>query len=388
MAICSDIKISAAWHSNTCRHREDHYFQRVDIEHRIDIGRQTIEPAALQSGKPYRLKLLPGDLIPARDLGFVRTLARPSVSSVRRLVVGQYYPTELFLPAADGMSGYVQLTDLHDNELSIDMNHPLSDSLIHIDIRIIDQHESTAMLKLAECLQIMLRDGPGMQACNILPEYTINADNTRRLDETDDALHYQQPDFEDTFDRIGGQALSDAYAEFLQPGMRILDIMCGAQSYLPSRISGLHATGIGLNEQELQANRQLAEYFVHNVNRDRKLPFEDNQFDAIVFTAAVEYLVDPHETFRELHRITRPNGTIIVSFTDHWNSYKNIALWQELPLFERLRLVMTYLGQGGNISKPGTLTIRGLERDTEDRRYPDKPEADPVFICYATVDKP
>ena len=233
----------------------------------------------------------------------------------------------------------------------------------------------------------MLNDGPGMQRCDDMPEYVIDSDSTRRIDEADDAEHYLEPDFEDTFDRIGGKMLADTYAEFLQPGMQLLDIMCGAQSYLPADIKQLQTTGIGLNSAELQANLQLSDFMVHNVNKNRQLPFADNSFDAILFTAAVEYLVDPHTTFRELHRVTRAGGVIVVSFTDHWNTCKNISLWQELPQFERLRLVLDYLRKGGNISNPGTITVRGQKRSVEDRHSPKRTQADPVFISYARVDK-
>ena len=159
--------------------------------------------------------------------------------------------------------------------------------------------------------------------------------------------------------------------------------MCGAQSYLPDKLE-LSATGIGLNEAELQANSQLQTYVVQNVNTNAVLPFADNEFDAITYTAAVEYLVDPFRSFTEFCRLTRPGGKIIMTFTDHWNNVKSIRLWSELHPFERMALVLDYCARAG-MQDLHTETIQGLLRPEDDKLASKKLYADPVYAVYGTV---
>jgi demethylmenaquinone methyltransferase/2-methoxy-6-polyprenyl-1,4-benzoquinol methylase len=42
----------------------------------------------------------------------------------------------------------------------------------------------------------------------------------------------------------------------------------------------------------------------------RRLPFEDEQFDALTFTYLLRYVEDPPATLRELARVVKPGGTI------------------------------------------------------------------------------
>jgi SAM-dependent methyltransferase len=383
MSSCADIRISALWQSDSCRHREDYFFYGIILD--SDDAIATVNINQLLDQQVIQLRLSPEQLIPAFNIDLIHRVPRGTLDIKRNLDTNRYYPSSWFTPEGHRHPAFALLCEQDADTVTIDLNHPLAGYSIKLSVTLISQHDRPGELSFTKCLRHMLADGPGMQRCAQIPQYPLNDNMLGRLDEADDFEHYRQPDYEDTFDPVSGRALAEFYGEFLQPDMRILDIMCGAQSYLPPAMANLHATGIGLNRQELEANSQLQDFLVHNVNSQTTLPYADNTFDAVLFTAAVEYLVEPYTTFSELKRITRPHGQIIVTFTDHWNTFKNIALWQELPLFERMRLVMHYLQHGGGIGDPGTRSIRGLKRDADDTNHRNQPGADPIFAVFARV---
>jgi len=49
---------------------------------------------------------------------------------------------------------------------------------------------------------------------------------------------------------------------------------------------------------------------------DPKLPYEDNSFDVITNAVSVDYLAKPMEVFKEMHRVLRPGGQAIMSFSN------------------------------------------------------------------------
>lgn len=71
-----------------------------------------------------------------------------------------------------------------------------------------------------------------------------------------------------------------------------------------------------MNEAELKRNAVLTDYEVKDLNQDPKLPYEDNTFDVITNAVSVDYLNKPMEVFREMHRVLKPGGRAIMSFSN------------------------------------------------------------------------
>ena len=111
-------------------------------------------------------------------------------------------------------------------------------------------------------------------------------------------------------DSTASQQLARIYARFLQPGMQVLDLMSSWQSHLPDGPGDLAVTGLGLNQEELQQNPRLTTQVIHDLNADTRLPFEDTQFDVVVCSVSVEYLIKPLEIFAEVARVLKPGGVI------------------------------------------------------------------------------
>lgn len=53
-----------------------------------------------------------------------------------------------------------------------------------------------------------------------------------------------------------------------------------------------------------------------NTIADPKLPYEDNSFDVITNAVSVDYLAKPMEVFKEMHRVLKPGGQAIMSFSN------------------------------------------------------------------------
>jgi len=59
------------------------------------------------------------------------------------------------------------------------------------------------------------------------------------------------------------------------------------------------------------------------VDLEKKLPFKDNEFDEIIGTEVIEHIKNTHGLMKELRRILKPNGEIILTVPFHaW--FKNV----------------------------------------------------------------
>jgi SAM-dependent methyltransferase len=180
----------------------------------------------------------------------------------------------------------------------------------------------------------------------------LNPDQRQKLDLTDDTLFYEYPRFVTHVDEGFIQQLTDLYRERLKPNTRIFDMMSSWVSHLPDDIQFAHVEGHGLNQDELARNPQLDHHFVQNLNQDPKLPLEDQSFDAVLNTVSVQYLQYPEAVFSEIHRILKPGGIAIVSFSNRMFYQKAIAAWRDSSERDRSELVKRYFNSVPGFSQP------------------------------------
>jgi ubiquinone/menaquinone biosynthesis C-methylase UbiE len=121
---------------------------------------------------------------------------------------------------------------------------------------------------------------------------------------------------------------------------------------------------------------------VHDLNRDPRLPFAADRFDAVVCTVSVEYLTRPCEVFAETARVLKPGGLLIVTFSNRWFPPKAIRLWAELHEFERVGLVLEYFLKSGKYSALETVSMRGLPRPADDTYFNQYPCSDPLYAVW------
>jgi SAM-dependent methyltransferase len=171
-----------------------------------------------------------------------------------------------------------------------------------------------------------------------------------RYDESDDAHFYAFPRRVVHIEPGAIGALRSRYAELLPPGGAVLDLMSSWRSHLPDGFGpgGVGSvTGLGMSAPEMADNSQLDGYVVHDLNHDPSLPFDDAAFDAVVCAVSVQYLVRPVDVFRDATRVLRPDGPLIVSFSNRCFPTKAVALWLGADDAGHRQIVRAYLEGAG-----------------------------------------
>ncbi len=99
-------------------------------------------------------------------------------------------------------------------------------------------------------------------------------------------------------------------------GLRILDLPAG-NGLLAEALRGMgHAVVCG------DINRERPDY--QYVDMAQPLPFGDGEFDAMICLEGLEHLVNPVQLIRELARVTRAGGEIVVSTPNVMNFYSRL----------------------------------------------------------------
>ncbi len=197
------------------------------------------------------------------------------------------------------------------------------------------------------------------------PEYFARRDNR------DDAEFYVPPRLVHHLDQPARDALTNFYRRTIPEGARVLDLMSSWVSHLPEDVEYAAVAGLGMNREELDANPRLTDRVVHNLNRDPRLPYCDDSFDACLIALSVQYLTDPLAVFEEIGRVLAPGGLCAVSFSNRCFPTKAVAIWQALDDPGHAGLVVTYFRRTPWFAEPAF-----------DDLSPD-PRTDPLFVVSA-----
>lgn len=148
---------------------------------------------------------------------------------------------------------------------------------------------------------------------------------------------------------VGKRAIVYALLEkYLPPSdpaaRRALDLGCGTGRNLDSlaryaRSVGLDSSGAALAFCQRRGHRHLV--------RAASLPFADNSFDIVTALDVIEHLDDDLGTLREIHRVMRPGGLLIISVP----AYQ--ALWSYWDQILGHRRRYTTLRMGGVVRRAG-----------------------------------
>lgn len=163
-----------------------------------------------------------------------------------------------------------------------------------------------------------------------------------KLDDSADQLFYSYPRFVTHVDGDFIQQLTDLYRQRLSNQTRIFDMMSSWVSHLPTEMQFAHVEGHGLNAEELSHNSRLDHYFVQNLNENLQLPLLDQDFDAVLNCVSVQYMQYPEAIFSEIHRILKPGGVAIISFSNRMFFQKAIQAWRDVTEATRVELVKSY----------------------------------------------
>lgn len=168
-----------------------------------------------------------------------------------------------------------------------------------------------------------------------------------REDESADPDFYLAPRKVVHIDDGAIAALSRLYADVLPAAGRLLDLMSSWRTHLPEDLRAGEVVGVGLNAEEMADNPQLTSHRVHDVNREPRLPFGDEEFDGAMCAVSIQYLTHPLLVFREVCRVLRPGAPFVVSFSNRCFPTKAVAVWLGTTDQQHLALVRAYFDAAG-----------------------------------------
>jgi len=388
-----DLIFHLKWKSSHAIHSDG--FQASQV----NIWRDFLPPALLEA--LMNRELGESLQLPLKDGGGVAAFADKNLLEIKRHQfdrhfnpngvteprLGRFYPKGMLR----GIAGIFRANTrpfrcvgLNNGRLTVDLNHPLAGRNLTLSVVIgrvgLKRYERGGTS--VDWLELLM-SGAGMQARWQAQQTDYFSDGAfERDDARSDTVFYQNPRLVHHIDETAREMVRNTYSRFLADGMHVLDLMGSWQSHMPARLHLDRLVGLGLNREELEKNSQLSEFVVHDLNADPTLPFEANTFDAVVNTASVEYLTDPLAVFKEVNRILRPEGHLIVTFSNRWFPSKAIEIWRELHEFERMGLVLEYFLRAGGFKDLQTYSIRGLPRPHEDKYFPELMFSDPVYAVW------
>jgi len=143
-----------------------------------------------------------------------------------------------------------------------------------------------------------------------------------------------------------------ALARSLLSSGKVLDVGCGTGRFLQALPGSYERVGVDVSAEMLNLARAKGLDVIEAGGES--LPFEDNSFDLVATFAVLHHLIDParvESTLREMARVVRPGGAVIV--------------WDHNPLNPYWRLLMARLpqDQGDERLVPARLIVDTLKRE-------------------------
>jgi len=142
----------------------------------------------------------------------------------------------------------------------------------------------------------------------------------RRYDVTNDVLSMGQ-------DRRWRRAVTEAVGA--GPGETVLDLAAGTgTSSQPFADAGATVVPCDFSLGMLQVGKRARPMLPFTAGDATRLPFADGTFDAVTISFGLRNIVDPVAGLREMRRVTRPGGRLVVCEFSHptWGPWRTVYL--------------------------------------------------------------
>eukprot|EP00889_Picochlorum_renovo_P006172 jgi/Picre1/33202/NNA_008527.t1 len=176
----------------------------------------------------------------------------------------------------------------------------------------------------------------------------------QRYDESPDSQFYGEPRFVTHIDDMAIKALTEFY-----------------EASFPSGAWYCIAGYVLLLGQPLPKDIRRIEFLVLDLNENPSLPYEDNTFDVVTNAVSIDYMNKPLEVMKEVHRVLKPGGLAIMSFSNRCFPTKAVAVWTSTGDLDHIWIVGSYFHYAGGFEPPMAkeITKKGLLGTTGDPMY-------------------
>jgi 2-polyprenyl-3-methyl-5-hydroxy-6-metoxy-1,4-benzoquinol methylase len=116
----------------------------------------------------------------------------------------------------------------------------------------------------------------------------------------------------------------EALAGSLAPESKLLDVGCGMGGF-PERVADLGLTDIHCCDAEKFHDR-MGRFSFTKANLNNALPYPDSSFDLVTAIEVIEHLENPRHLVRELHRVAKPDATVLLSTPNNESAASLLSL--------------------------------------------------------------
>jgi SAM-dependent methyltransferase len=109
--------------------------------------------------------------------------------------------------------------------------------------------------------------------------------------------------------------LRPALAQIAEPGGVVLDVFCGSRPYDDLVAPGVRVVGLDMDNRHGVADIVTTEF----------LPCPDGGYDGVACIEAFHYVTDPAHGVRELRRVVKPGGRVVVAVPLVWEFDRHIV---------------------------------------------------------------
>lgn len=192
----------------------------------------------------------------------------------------------------------------------------------------------------------------------------------------------------DAYGRFMGrfsEPLADLFVDCAptQPGLRALDVGCGAGALtqrLVDRFGAGHVCAVDPSASFVAATRQRFPDVDVRCAAAEQLPFTDATFDVVLAQLVVHFMADPVQGLREMARVARPGGTIAACVWDHAGDGGPLSsFWRAVHEIDP--------GAAGEGDLPGTREGHLAELCAEARLNDIDSSSLTVTVAFATFDE-